>query len=373
MVIAATTVGHRPAVVDDPTARVEFLDAARPEDRQRWFEVWSAWPRRDLMAHPDYVRLFTRPGDRAVAAVLRTRAGGILYPVIVRPLAAEPWAEAGARGCDLTTAYGYGGPFQWGATEGDAKTFWTQFDAWALREGAATSFARLSLFSDDLLPFNGDVVSNGPNVVVRVDVPKQTLWSDYRSEARRSIGLARDRNVTIAFDPAGERLDEFLGVYTSTMDRRGASSGYYFPRSFFETFIRDLSGHFTFVHALAGGRVISSEIVLLSAAHATSYLGGTLAEGFALAPNYLIKHESFLWCRDQGKKAVVLGGGYQPNDGILRYKQRFTRAADRTFLLGRRTFDVAAERGLVGRRREWERGRGREWAPAADFFPGYRS
>jgi hypothetical protein len=374
MVIAATSVGHRaPALEGGAGATVEFLDASTPADRQRWLDAWSGWPRRDIMAHPDYVRLFARPGDRAVGALLRTDAGGILYPVIVRPLASEPWADPGTRGCDLTTAYGYGGPFQWGATEEDARSFWAQFDAWAAAQGAATSFARLSLFPDELLPFNGDVVSNGPNVVVPVGVPKETLWNDYRSEARRSVGMARDRNVTIAFDPAGDRLDEFLAVYTSTMDRRNATRGYYFPRSFFETFIQNLAGHFTFVHAIAGGRVISSEIVLLSAEHAYSYLGGTLAEGFALAPNYLIKHESFLWCREQGRKAVVLGGGYQPNDGILRYKQRFTRAADRTFLLGRRTYDADACRRLVERRREWERGRGLDWTPAAEFFPEYRA
>lgn len=373
MVIAATSVGHRAPAVDRPAGTVEFLDAAEAQDRAKWLEAWAGWPRRDIMAHPDYVRLFARPGDRAVAAVLRTEAGGILYPVIVRPLTSEPWAEPGTRGCDLTTAYGYGGPFQWNATEADAKAFWAQFDAWAADQGAATAFARLSLFPDELLPFQGDVVSNGPNVVVRVDVSKEELWNDYRSEARRSVGLARDRNVTIAFDPTGKRLDDFLAIYTSTMDRRNASKGYYFPRSFFETFIQALAGHFTFVHAIAGGRVISSEILLLSAEHAYSYLGGTLAEGFALAPNYLIKHESFLWCRDQGRKAVVLGGGYQPNDGILRYKQRFTRAADRTFLLGRRTYDAEASGRLVERRREWERAQGREWAPSVEFFPAYRA
>jgi hypothetical protein len=374
VIAAASAAGPRAPAALDRAGTVVFLDAAQPSDRKKWLDLWAAWPRREIMAHPDYVRLFARPGDRAVAAVLRSPAGGILYPVIIRPLAAEPWSEPGARGCDLTTAYGYGGPFQWGATDRDAREFWTEFDAWAAGVGATSSFARLSLFSDTLLPWNGDVVPGGPNVVVRVDVPGNALWNGYRSEARRLVGIARERNVAIEFDPAGKRLDEFLAVYTSTMIRRGASKGYYFPRSFFESFIQDLAGHFTFVHALAGdGRVISSEIVLLSAEHAYSYLGGTLAEAFALAPNYLIKHESFLWCRHQGRKAVVLGGGYQSGDGILRYKQRFTRAGDRPFLLGRRIYDAEASRRLVERRRQWERGQGRDWSPPAEFFPAYRA
>jgi hypothetical protein len=351
---------------------VEVLDAGNEPERRRWLDLWTAWPRREIMAHPEYVRLFARPEDRAVAAVARTAAGAILYPVIVRPLAVEPWGGPGEPACDLTTPYGYGGPFAWGATADDARAFWTAFDAWAAGLGAATSFARLSLFPEDLLPFNGETAAAGPNIVVRVDGPEDALWNEYRSEARRSIGLARDRSVAVEFDPAGERLDEFLSIYTATMDRRGASSGYYFPRSFFERFVRNLAGHFTIVHARACGRVISSEIVLLSADTAYSWLGGTLAEAFALGPNYLLKHESFLWCRAQGKKAVVLGGGYQPNDGILRYKQRFTRAAGPPFLLGRKTYDAAGSARLLERRRAWERAQGSDWAPAPEFFPAYR-
>jgi len=352
---------------------VEFLDAALPQERKRWLDLWSSWPQRDIMAHPDYVRLFARPQDRAVGVALRTATGGILYPVIVRPIAAEPWAGPDVRACDLTTPYGYGGPFAWAVTPADAQSFWMQVDAWAAAQGVTTSFARLSLFSGQLLPFHGETVLNGPNVVRRVDLTTEALWTDYRSDARRNIDLAREKGLVVEFDPAGKRLDDFLAIYTSTMDRRGASKGYYFPRSFFEALVQNLAGHLTFAHAIVRDKVVSSEILLLSAEHAYSYLGGTLAEAFCLSPNYLIKHECFLWCRDQGRKAVVLGGGYKPNDGILRFKQQFGRSTELPFLLGRKTYDAVETARLVERRRQWEREQGRDWTPPADFFPGYRS
>ena len=119
--------------------------------------------------------------------------------------------------------------------------------------------------------------------------------------------------------------------------------------------------------------MVSSEILLLAAAHAYSYLGGTRAEAFPLGPNYLLKHESFRWCRAQGKKAVVLGGGSQPQDGILKFKQRFGRASELPFLLGRKTYDAPEARRLVECRRSWEREQGRDWVPAAEFFPEYRA
>jgi hypothetical protein len=356
-----------------PGSSVEFLDASSAGDRSRWLKLWSGWPQRDIMAHPDYVSRFARPQDRVVAAALQTAAGGILYPSIVRPIASEPWAPGGVRSCDLTTPYGYGGPFAWAVTAADMKSFWAQYESWAAEQGVASSFARLSLFPGRLLPFNGQTVVHGPNIIRCVDVSPDELWRDYRSGARRNIEIARRAGVEVEFESEGKRLGEFLEVYSSTMDRCGAAPGYYFPKSFFEALLRDLGDHLSFAHAIVGGRIVASEIVLLSADHAVSYLGGTLAAGLPIGAASLMKHEIFLWCRARGKKAVVLGGGYRPDDGILRFKRQFGRAIEVPYLLGLKTYDVDESRRLVDARRQWERGQGRDWKPAPAYFPEYRS
>jgi hypothetical protein len=361
------------AAAAERPATIEFLDASMPADHERWVALWWEWPARDIMAHPDYVRLFARPCDRAVAATLRTAGGGVLYPFILRPIAAEPWAPPGTEGYDLSTPYGYGGPFAWGLRSGDADRFRARLDSWAAASGVTTSFARLSLFAEHLLPWHGEVLPGGPNVVRRVRLKNEELWNDYRQEARKYITRARECGVKIVFDPSGKRLSDFMTVYNATMDRRNASQSYYFPRSFFEGFLESLAGHFTFVHAIAGRQVLSSEILLFSQDHAYSYLGGTLPEGFPAGANYLLKNETFKYCRDMGIGAVVLGGGYQPNDGILRYKRHFGASGELPFFLGRKTYDADASSRLVEARRAWERARGVEWSPAETFFPSYRS
>jgi hypothetical protein len=375
MEVTTTPMGTRPAerMTDDRPGEIEFLDAADPADRETWESHWWDWPARDIMAHPAYVRLFARPGDRAIAAICRTVHGGILYPFLLRPLASEPWAPPGMEGCDLATPYGYGGPFSWGLRPGDAEQFWSRFDGWAQEEGVATSFARLALFSEHQLPWNGDLLPGGPNVVRRVRLTNEELWNDYRQEARKYITRARECGVRIVFDPAGKHLSDFLTVYNATMDRRNASPSYYFPRNFFESFLESLAGHFTFVHAVVNRQILSSEILLFSQEHAYSYLGGTMPEAFPLGANYLLKHESFKYCRDMGIQAVVLGGGYQPNDGILRYKRHFGTSGELPFRLGRRTYDAVAAGRLLEARRRWEAAQGREWIPSTTFFPSYRS
>ncbi len=355
------------------TSRVDFLDAADPRARAAWLELWNSWPDREVMAHPDYVRLFARPSDRVIAATLRSDGGGILYPLILRPLAAEPWGASAGEACDLTTAYGYGGPFAWNATEAEARGFWTEFEAWARSRKAVTSFDRLSLFPEQLLPFQGDVETKGANIVRRLDLTESELWSDYAHKVRQNVNHGRQRGLRVEADLQGSRLDEFMEIYTATMMRRNASPEYFHPRAFFESIIRDLAGDFAFFHLDLDGRAISSELVLLSKSSSYSFLGGSTKEAFDLRGNDLFKHEIITWCRNAGKKVFVLGGGYRGADGILAFKKTFAPRGEVAFQVGRRTWDEALCRRLSEQRRAWEKARGHDWIPDPQFFPVYRA
>lgn len=352
---------------------IDFLDASNAEDRSSWIDLWERWPDREMMAHPGFVGLFARPEDRVVCAAARTDRGGVLYPVIIRPLSLEPWVSKGEQACDLTTAYAYGGPFAWNFSGEEAGRFWSRFNEWAREIRAATSFARLSLFPETLLSFDGETLDRGPNVIRRLDRSENDIWMDYDSKVRKNVQRARREGVTVVGDPKGERLDDFLAIYASTMDRHEANDYYYFPRSMFEKLMAELPGRFLFTHAMAGGKVVSSDLMLLSERSAYYWLGGTLAESFALRPNDLLKHETFLLCRSLGKERVILGGGYKPDDGLIRYKRAFAPGSEARFRIGVKNIDPELTGRLVDQRRTWEGAQGRTWSPVEGFFPPYRS
>jgi hypothetical protein len=355
------------------SAEFRILDAAEPRDSAAWRDAWQSWPDREVMAHPEFVRLFARSGDRVLAASAKTARGGILYPFILRPLSAEPWAAAGCAAWDLTTAYGYGGPFAWGAAPEESQAFWSRFDRWSRSQEVVASFARLSVFPDQLLPFDGEVTVNSPNIVRSLAPTDEELWNDYAPKVRQNVRRARSRGCALQVDPDGSRVDEFLHVYTETMKRRNASSYYFFPREFFERLVRELKGQCAFFHVVHGGKVVSSELVLLSQSHAYFFLGGTLAESFDLRPNDFLQVETFQWCRSAGKKALVLGGGYKGSEGLLKYKRCFAPAGEVPFRIGAKVHDPVLAGRLVEERRRWEQSRGVAWNPEPGFFPPYRS
>lgn len=324
----------------------------------------------DVVAHPGYVELFARPGDQVICASQIGSQSGILFPLIVRPLWAEPWGRGEDEICDLVSAYGYGGPFGWGPY--NVETFWSGFEQWVRVIRAVSLFTRFSLFKDQLIPFYGDTVVKGPCVMVSLEKPADMLLRSYDKNARENVRQAERAGVTLEPDPECRRLEEFLTVYYSTMDRLRALPMYYFPKSFFESLIDQLPSRIALFHALHNQRIVSSELLLISNRHLYSFLAGTLEEGLWCRANPLLRHGVHLWGQAQGKQQVVLGGGYSGQDGLLRFKQRFAPNSSVSFCVGTRILDHNRYKALMDKRAIWEEKQGNQWSPADGFFPAYR-
>lgn len=351
-----------------------ILDANDPAEAAQWSALWESWPAREVFAHPNYARLFCDENSRALCAVWDTDEGRAMYPFLFRDVKKEPFCLPGIEAAaDLVTPYGYGGPVFWG---GDANTiaegFWNYFSDWCGRRGVVSEFVRFSLFRDAALAYPGEQEESRLNVVRDLCADEDTIWMSYDHDVRTNVRKAQSYNVQVEVDPTGERVEDFLRVYYSTMNRRDADDTYYFPRSFFEQLRDGLAGQFCFFHAVWGGNVVSTELVLLSAENAYAFLGGTDREAFHVRPNDMLRHHIILWTRQAVKKRYVLGGGYQPDDGIFRQKKRFAPGSYAPFMVGRRVINTDLYDRLIERRRAFEAANGVEWSPKPGYFPAYR-
>jgi hypothetical protein len=349
--------------------RYRVLDFSVAAERAEWLALWERWPGREVFAHPEYVGLFARPCDRAVCAVGEDAGGTVLFPLVLRPLAAEPWATPGEARLDAVSPYGYGGPFAFGDGPRDDEGFWRAHEAWCREAQVISTFARLPLFDAQLPRLPSAPEPRGPNVVRELGGDLGTIWMEYDRSVRANVKAAERNGVTIEVDETGARLDAFIGVYEHTMSRRGASAWYFFPRSFFEDLVARLRGQFVFFHALHEGRVISTELILLSAEHCYMLLSGTLADAYPLRPNDLLRHRTVTWAAEHGLTAYVLGGGFEPGDGVYRHKRNFAPRKQLEFRVACLVHDAAAAKELAARRAVAERG----WAPRPGYFPPYRS
>lgn len=352
--------------------KLEIWNARRVADARRWEAVHRAWARREIFAAPAYVRLFAEEHDEPLAAYAETSSGFILYPFVLRPVTAPHLAGGQRPAVDVISPYGYGGAFHSGATEIDAKEFWSAFDGFCRSRGVVSEFTRLCLFEDRRLPYPGRTEQKLVNVVRDLRVPPDEMWREFDHKVRKNVQKARRSGIRIDIDETGSRLDDFRRIYQDTMDRRHARSSYYFPPEFFEAIVRQLPGQFVFFHARHGADVVSTELVLRSGGTLYSFLGGTVRSAFDLRPNDLLKYEVIRWGQETGHTHFVLGGGQASDDGIFRYKRAFAPHGLVPYLVGSRVFDEDRYDRLVAAHRARGRHRLPGWEPDFDFFPAYR-
>lgn len=338
------------------TATFEVLDRREPAQLAAWSRAWEASDEADPFAHPTHVDLFSADGDVACCAVLAWQGGSILLPFVLRSI-------DGTHHRDVTSAYGYGGPFASGdVSAGRWAELWAGFGAWCDQHDVVSEFFRFSTSPDPSgLAYPGELHHRSTTIVRALDLGPDDLWMDFEHKVRKSVNKARRSGVVVTVDTDGDHLDEFLEIYENTMARRGAHERYLFGRRFFERIRDEMRGSYAFFHAAADGVVISTELVLVGRRNLYSYLGGSDASAFALRPNDLLKHSVMTWGAEQGATAFVLGGGATPGDGIERYKLSFAPGGARPFSTGQRVVDPVAYAALAG-----------DVAGDESFFPAYR-
>jgi hypothetical protein len=351
-------------------------DASIPTQRAAWASLWNQWPDREVSAHPGYGELFAGAEDAVkCASFVGTDGSSVMFPFIERIISgSRPSRGSEPILRDIITPYGYGGPFAWDLTDRDrvAAKFWAEFDAWQTDENIVTEFIRFGLVPEAFLPYPPGKTPRTTNIVRSLDLDDDAMFMSFEQKVRKNVKKAVRNGLTVTLDDTGEFVSEFMRLYVSTMQRRGADAGYFFPPEFFESIHRNLDGQFAYFHVQHHSRIVSTELVLVSERSVYSFLGGTDDSAFDLRPNDLLKHEIIRWARSNGKSSFVLGGGATPGDGIERYKRSLAPDGAVDFFTGQRVLQPEIYGDLVRDRKKQFANADVEWPESSTYFPEYR-
>lgn len=245
---------------------------------------------------------------------------------------------------DFSTPYGYGGwIFENGQNHAEC------FDAylkWCLDNNILCEFVRFTLF-DRPLDYYGNTVPRVLNVVRNLEDSFENIEKDFERRVRKDLKKTGDLKIIV--DEDGKYLDDFLGIYYSTMDRRNAEDEYYFSKEFYEK-INTMKGNYVYFHVMLDDKIISTELVIMDKQNMYSYLGGTNNEYFSYHPNHFIKYHIIKWGVEHGYKNFVLGGGYGTNDGIFNFKKGFAPEGIVQFYTGQKVLNQELYDELVNMR-----------------------
>ena len=234
---------------------------------------------------------------------------------------------------DFSTPYGYGG-WIFENESGHEECFSIYLD-WCKRNNILCEFVRFTLF-DRPEDYYGITVPRVLNVVRNLEDSFENIEKDFERRVRKDLKKTGDLKIIV--DEDGKYLDDFLGIYYSTMDRRNAEDEYYFSKEFYEK-INTMKGNFVYFHVLLDDKIISTELVIMDKRNMYSYLGGTYNDYFSYHPNHFIKYHIIKWGVEHGYKNFVLGGGYGTNDGIFNFKKGFAPEGIVQFYTGQKVLN----------------------------------
>ncbi|MBN1640888.1 MAG: GNAT family N-acetyltransferase [Anaerolineae bacterium] len=320
----------------------------------------------------DYAQIWEEStGHTGHLFVLGSEDACVLYPFSLRPISALPFACASAAPAwDIRTP-DYTGPVVYGSSPFPLDIdFARQFSEFCQERNIVAEFAHLHpwlpqdrLLDPDSIAFDREIV------YVDLTLSEDELWQDsFTYACRKNIRRSQREQVRVFPAETADDIGEFYRLYVQTMDRVQALERYYLPLEVFTAFFGRMPDNARFALASYHDRVVAATLYLHDRDTVYSYLGGADYDYQQVRPTNALIYETIRWAIRQGKKRMVLGGGYRPQDGVFRFKASFSPLRAR-FHVYKHIHLPSAYARLC---RDWSAYYGSALDPDG-YFPAYRS
>ncbi len=309
-------------------------------------------------------------GYQARLYVLQDHTSLIAYPFFLRPICSLPLSRQVSGRLLDTVSPDFTGPLaRGGPAQSLAVEFPKRFSTFASNQSVVAEFIHLHPWK----AFTGALLGHClqfDREIIYVDLtwPEEKLWrTSFTHACRKNINRSKCENVRVFEAQTLGDIREFYRLYIQTMKGRNALKHYYFSLDYFSTIFDQLRGSARFVLAEYRNQVVAGTLYLYDRDDVYSYLGGADVNFQHVRPTNAVIYDTILWGKGHGRKRLILGGGYSPNDGIFQFKASFSPERARFFVCKR----VHLPENYAALCRSWSRIYGRDVQTAA-YFPPYR-
>lgn len=270
---------------------------------------------------------------------------------------------------DISSPYGYGGPYIETCTEGKKEQLLNEYKA------AFEQFCEENRIICEFVRFH-PIVNNGKDfsLIYNAQCIRQTVGTNLESDdpvtdefskgARKCIRRAEREGITWRVTQGPQSISDFVDIYYSTMERDKARDFYFFSPEYFEKCLELFREHILYVEAIYHEKTIAAGFYFCYGSTIHAHLSGTLKEYIHLSPAYIIKYATAVWGKEHGYKLIHYGGGTSnsPEDPLFVFKSKFTKKTFFDFYVGRvvwnrRVYDELVE--MTGK-------------ADSEYFPQYR-
>lgn len=250
---------------------------------------------------------------------------------------------------DIITPFDYGG---FNCTDKEIlKTFLQRFEAKCKKENIVSGFFRFNpmLYHEfEVLKQYMDIVKAQNHVVINLNTDFRAAYS---SRKKRNINKAIKQNCQFI---KKDSIENFILVYTDSMERVDASSYFYFDKNVLKQLL-EFGEIFSIKYE---NKTVSSVFIIEDEKTVYYFLGGTLSSCIKYGFNSLLFDFIFDYYKDN-KDTFMLGGGH---NGLLQFKKEFSSDSI-PFYIGKKVFLDNVYNKLVAKTNNQQN----------KFFPQYRT
>ncbi|MHC0062272.1 GNAT family N-acetyltransferase [Nostoc sp. UIC 10890] len=211
----------------------------------------------------------------------------------------------------------------------------------------------------------------GETVSINLSLSEAEIWQQTRPEHRTSINRCKRSGLTAKIVKLEDYLDDFIDVYTQTMERVEAKKDFYFDYKYFLS-LANLNNNIHLCIVELDNQIACAGIFTECCGIVQYHLGGTKNEFLKQAPSKLMFDYVRFWSKERGNKVLHLGGGLgAAKDSLYKFKAGFSKQRH-PFLTLRLITDEEKYIDLVELRAKSLK-TDPETLLESKFFPAYRS
>lgn len=258
-----------------------------------------------------------------------------IYPYLLKPLD-NPFALY----ADISSPYGYAGPYC-----NDATIFAvaeSEFLDYIKSKNVITEFVRYHYLYNEQSMFNANIDNqhNRTIVVLNTAQPSDNIWESEFSSTNRNLvrKLSNEQfefTILNTLEPA--LFDTFINMYKLTMNNVNASQDYYFTKKYFYD-LKDGLGEKLKLAIISKDDVIySASLFFISAGILTYYLSARNLDFPKVPATNLLLSKMAFWANEHQINHFNLGGGLRntEDDYLLKFKKNFSKSIT-PFFIGKR-------------------------------------
>lgn len=310
----------------------EFL-VLNSRKKKLWYQYFDYLPsnQKDFFLRPEYYSLFEDKFTKAECFVFFNDKNIILYPYLKTNLTKKIFNREKKNYYDIEGAYGYNGIFNKENDNLFISKFEKKFSQFCVSKNIISEFTRFNPVLKNHIGFNlMNIKKINSNVILNLNQEWDKIYkNEFDYSIRKNYKKAKKNNLTIEIyeksKVTSKVLSLFKDIYYETLNRRDAGEFYYFDDIFFNDLYKKLKNFYTLFFVKYNNKYISSEIVLHTANKSYSFLGGTKKNYYYLSPNDYLKVEIIKYFKNQQFEYFCLGGGFKNNDGIFKFKKKYSK------------------------------------------------